>query len=455
MARAVAISTRASFSRSRRISCSREVVHRHGDRDLRRRDHVDRRLVPREDLEERAQESRRHEHAARDDVDRRDPLLAGDRAHAGGPDGRREDRTSVPGRSGRGELRIRTGIPFSIAGASVSGWRTRAPKYASSDASSAEIGRARGPPERSAGPPSSFRRRPSRFRRAPRRGRRRGSRRCSRSRRGRGPSSGRPASRPRNLRRRDLSRRGTRRPRRSPRPGRVDLGVVGRARPKWSSVASASRASTRTAGIPARVRTLATTTAEITLPAPESGRGWRRGPTAGHRDGARHPLELREVCPDLRGDGSARIAKELARDDRRRVPLRAARGSRPAPLPRRPRRAIQRFDEAVGRIAHRGHDDDRPLVARAPDDRRETFERGGVLDRRAAELLDDQSSSPLTTAYSAFRTEAPAAPRTVLCPSAVNFQSRIAQGFRAPTTVAMPPAVSTSRRGCGRCGSAR
>ncbi len=37
-------------------------------------------------------------------------------------------RISVPGKSGRREFFTRTGMPFSIAGESVSGWRTRAPK---------------------------------------------------------------------------------------------------------------------------------------------------------------------------------------------------------------------------------------------------------------------------------------------------------------------------------------
>src|SRR5207253_4477812 len=50
-----------------------------------------------------------------------------------------EARISVPGKSGRREFFTRTGIPLSIAGARVSGCRTRAPKYASSEASSKEI----------------------------------------------------------------------------------------------------------------------------------------------------------------------------------------------------------------------------------------------------------------------------------------------------------------------------
>ena len=48
---------------------------------------------------------------------------------------------------------------------------------------------------------------------------------------------------------------------------------------------------------------------------------------------------------------------------------------------------------------------------------------------------------------------APAAPRTVLCPSATNFQSSTGHGRSRPTNAAIPRSRSTSLRGCGRLGS--
>ena len=46
---------------------------------------------------------------------------------------------TVPGPSGLPEFRIRTGIAFCMAGRTVDGWRTFAPKYANSEASANEM----------------------------------------------------------------------------------------------------------------------------------------------------------------------------------------------------------------------------------------------------------------------------------------------------------------------------
>ena len=77
-----------------------------------------------------------------------------------------------------------------------------------------------------------------------------------------------------------------------------------------------------------------------------------------------------------------------------------------------------------------------------------------ILQRRAAKLHYDHRSSPRppptrprATASSAFRTEPPAAPRSVLCPSTVILKSSTEQGRKPPTKVAIPFSRSTSSLG--------
>ncbi len=65
----------------------------------------------------------------------------------------------------------------------------------------------------------------------------------------------------------------------------------------------------------------------------------------------------------------------------------------------------------------------------------------------------DQLMYPCALSNSPFSRAAPAAPRIVLCESTVNFQSKILQGRRRPTTALMPRPRSRSNRGCGRSGA--
>ena len=81
-----------------------------------------------EDLEDPAQESVRHQHARRGDVDDRDVALAGERRRSAGRSTGGSAVMSVPGASGRRLLRMRTGMSFETAGRIVLGCRTLAPK---------------------------------------------------------------------------------------------------------------------------------------------------------------------------------------------------------------------------------------------------------------------------------------------------------------------------------------
>ena len=106
---------------------SRGVVDGERDADFGGRHHVHGRFVAVEDFEDAVQETVRHQHARGVNVDQRDLALAGDRfdhvvaVHRFGGDAR-------AGTSGRRELRISTGMFFSIAGTTVAGCSTLAPK---------------------------------------------------------------------------------------------------------------------------------------------------------------------------------------------------------------------------------------------------------------------------------------------------------------------------------------
>src|SRR5512140_2582318 len=73
-------------------------------------------------------------------------------------------------------------------------------------------------------------------------------------------------------------------------------------------------------------------------------------------------------------------------------------------------------------------------------------------EMRARAFLDDRqtASSPRANISSAFRIDAPAAPRIVLCPIATRRRSRIGSSRTRPTTTDIPFPAFTSRRGCGR-----
>src|SRR5579885_105120 len=110
--------------------------------------------------------------------------------------------------------------------------------------------------------------------------------------------------------------------------------------------------------------------------------------------------------------------------------------------------------QLVGGLAHGRNHHHRPARQPGPHDPGDPFDRGGRLHRGAAELHHDhQSSIPSEYISSALSTAAPAAPRTVLWPSATNFQSNTGQGRSRPIKAAMPRSRSASLRGCGRFAS--
>ena len=77
--------------------------------------------------------------------------------------------------------------------------------------------------------------------------------------------------------------------------------------------------------------------------------------------------------------------------------------------------------QLVGGLAHGRNHHYRPAVGAGFDDRRDALDGGRGFHRRAAEFHDDhQSSIPSECISSALSTAAPAAPRTVLWPSATN-----------------------------------
>ena len=84
--------------------------------------------MPVENFENAAQESVRHQHARRNNVDQRDIALAGDGADRTRPTAADSETISVPSTSGLREFRIRTGMFFSMAGSTVAGCSTFAPK---------------------------------------------------------------------------------------------------------------------------------------------------------------------------------------------------------------------------------------------------------------------------------------------------------------------------------------
>src|SRR5579871_1125598 len=84
-------------------------------------------------------------------------------------------------------------------------------------------------------------------------------------------------------------------------------------------------------------------------------------------------------------------------------------------------RKIGNFEQTVRGFPHGGNHNHRLSVEAGFDDAGYSFERRRGFDGRAAEFHDDhQSSNPSEYINSAFRTAAPAAPRTVLWPSAMN-----------------------------------
>src|SRR6266550_2041677 len=109
-------------------------------------------------------------------------------------------------------------------------------------------------------------------------------------------------------------------------------------------------------------------------------------------------------------------------------------------------------EERIRRPAERRHHYRWLPVEPALHDGSRTLDRLGVAYRSAAKLDDDhvESRPPVLARSSAFSTEPPAAPRTVLCPRATIRRSRIASRRTRPTVTVIPLPAFTSRFGCGR-----
>src|SRR3954470_756060 len=115
------------------------------------------------------------------------------------------------------------------------------------------------------------------------------------------------------------------------------------------------------------------------------------------------------------------------------------------------RRLLSNGDERVRRSTKRGDNNRRLTLEPAGDNVSGACDGVGVLHGSAAELDDDHAGSitPLATSISAFITDPPAAPRTVLCPIATRRMSRMGSLRTRPTVTVMPPPLLTSRFGCG------
>ena len=197
-----------------------------------------------------------------------------------------------------------------------------------------------------------------------------------------------------------------------------------------ASAASSSAAATMRLLASSPVATIASLRARRDLAAPRPARSDHASSSA------KSGVERREQL---------RAALRLAHE-RRHAPRGAARRARTALARRRRLAALGEAGELEQRVRHarerRDHHQPRPLLA-APRSRPRGAHGLRVLDRRAAELHHDQagppqSSRPSACISSAFRTDAPAAPRTVLWPSATNFQSSTAHGRSRPTLTVMP-----------------
>src|SRR5579864_261714 len=82
---------------------------------------------------------------------------------------------------------------------------------------------------------------------------------------------------------------------------------------------------------------------------------------------------------------------------------------------------VRDLQQPVGSLAHRGHHHYRPAFQPGFDDSDDPFDSFGGFHRGPAEFHDDhQSNNPSEYISSALRTAAPAAPRMVLCPIAMN-----------------------------------
>ena len=173
-------------------------------------------------------------------------------------------------------------------------------------------------------------------------------------------------------------------------------------------------------------------------PPPRSGCWPARPSRRSRRATAATPRDARasvRTVSHQRGELCRRAARPAAdersgRDERRRdadVPLEQVVQELRGFVRRRPPPASRAdLDQPIGHLRHRRDDDDRRRVVRrarrelVAHDGDDPVHRLGVGDRGAAELHDDVHSRPSRCISSAFRIAAPAAPRIVLWPSAMN-----------------------------------
>src|SRR5262249_53764435 len=108
-------------------------------------------------------------------------------------------------------------------------------------------------------------------------------------------------------------------------------------------------------------------------------------------------------------------------------------------------RRFARRDEIVRDPRERGDDDDRIAVAPLGDDVDRVRDAISIANGRAAEL-DDDHKRPFAPSKCAFNSDAPAAPRIVLCTSATMRMSSSGHGRSRPTLTLIPCSRSRSSR---------
>src|SRR5258707_8598972 len=113
------------------------------------------------------------------------------------------------------------------------------------------------------------------------------------------------------------------------------------------------------------------------------------------------------------------------------------------------RRLFSNCQQGVRRSAERRDDHGGLSRETTLDDFRGALDRFRIADRCAAKLYDDhaESKTPVEASSSALSTDPPAAPRTVLCPSATMRRSSTASRRTRPTVTVIPLPAPTSRFG--------
>ena len=112
-----------------------------------------------------------------------------------------------------------------------------------------------------------------------------------------------------------------------------------------------------------------------------------------NRDGSRHVLERIEQRLELDSRATNRAGPIPISPASASVRFFTSATSASAPGRVSPGCTGEGFEQAVRRLAHGGHDDERALGPRALDDFRQSADGGGALDRCSAELLNDHGAA--------------------------------------------------------------